>query len=1658
MADKTMQELQQQMEDDAVIIDEKEKLRLQLRAKEQDAIDDDGEIVKLIPNTPFSDAIPLGTLLPLNMASEIFTNVSNIALEINLLEYLRRELGYPNKLAVSRSFASEQVDALCLAIKSFEKGNAFILGDMAGIGKGRVCAGVMRYAFMKGMIPVFVTQKPYLFNDIYRDFLDIGGIGSSNKKSSINPIPFILHPEGVIIDPTTGDPIVTKQAIKSIRSPDGSRRHVFVNNTKDWSINEICKGLTEKINDGGDIDLTYSIGGEREKFNCLMFPYSTISQGKATIKRDFLRAISSNALFVFDESHNAASANANSNILKRSLELVENSQSVLFSSATYAKNPNVFQLYVVKTALRNAVPSLETINAALKVGGENVSEYIAGGLCKEGQMIRRERSFGDCMKITEYVGTNRQLDFEGKTTYAPIVGDTQTDFFDEAIGYFKDMRDFTKNEAFGIAALTAVRRKADEETITLISAQEYELYKTRPNRSDEDKEDFIRINRRRYVPIFQVESINRYKATFRSNVFLACKAKFAADKIIECLNTPVSYTNVDGTTHNAPMKPIIAVANTGEAIFNELRLQEGSLVRNDFSEYLRAVYNKLFIIKVTYRKVDANFFKSKSECAAEGIDREEYEYEVEINDEDLGDYALQRAEIQNRLNAYVSDMPFSIIDYLRDRIESTPRASLYFDSTNDDAAKYGSLNTRNYTFVEGTSRSHMLVRVGDMFEYRKNTRPRSTTDLFKRFNNGMNDVMLINVVASTGGSAQSSPKEGIDTRPRNMFIVQFELDINVEVQKRGRINRSGQINFPTYTYIISKIPAEVRQYLMLRKKLRKLDANVSADQTASSKSAEITDPQGNVIHDIYNKYGYDVFMRDFIPDENNLVFSTILEGLRASQRPSGSDATNVIRTTDSGENVVESGEAEQEDANIETFNAFIRELELYPSALQLSFFNQMNQLYELEKTNLEALGQYQEELRPKNYKAVLRQRVVKMINSGESIFSLPLFLTDYYTLDDSVPYTKEKIDRKIVDLCVWDGQKIAPLDFHRRFIDDFRQELNSFRASYAESIDATQRPRRESFETDETYQTALDQFELRKAATITSAINDKNELLDLITFYRIRKQVRRIGRSSTSIEGMFLGFKLKDSNTRFKYSKSNIRFVFAFLSEITTLTATYQEANAIKQFTNESENLIGIDWWERVNTWRPDTDRRIIRRFYTGNILSGIVEAAKNRDSPQTDLNQRIDNFFLSRFYNLDGSVTTAIELVVPAMRADSEILVSSEELSISSGSSLFTRYSKELPVSTGESFPTRDSNRAEVQNLFPTWNVETDRICDRAICLIHRQRESLVGGVSVEQDLMEFRILQSFKRDNKNNVYRALDEDNILYNRLYNEPSLLDRFDGYKTKDSNNVETISYALKRRSRSERETERDRESGTERNKYVTFNVKIRAYTFNISMPQGLAAYEDFLKTLYDTFDISFSFRSVTDSYYNIEVQEEEYVAGQAKTGTTQDAYPDGDYEYRFIRIVPDKIIDGIPKLKGRLNIRPYGGVVLSKPLPPRMLPAYNIQPYNIPNDILVKLMTSALDGSQKADFVRDLERMAETSTDAEVGQYVTRYLRSRAVPINYFFGDAREPDYGKLVKDSIQKIDTQTLIMSDTSVQAKRKIEPMNEANIEDFLLKLMQLI
>ena len=74
-----------------------------------------------------------------------------------------------------------------------------------------------------------------------------------------------------------------------------------------------------------------------------------------------------------------------------------------------------------------------------------------------------------------------------------------------------------------------------------------------------------------------------------------------------------------------------------------------------------------------------------------------------------------------------------------------------------------------------------------------------------------------------------------------MIVLQPELDINREVQKRGRINRTGQVYKPIYDYINSAIPAEQRLTMMLQRKLKSLDANTTSNQKQSKTLLESPD-------------------------------------------------------------------------------------------------------------------------------------------------------------------------------------------------------------------------------------------------------------------------------------------------------------------------------------------------------------------------------------------------------------------------------------------------------------------------------------------------------------------------------------------------------------------------------------------------------------------------------------------------------------------------------------------------------------------------------------------------------------------------------------------------------------------------------------------------
>lgn len=181
---------------------------------------------------------------------------------------------------------------------------------------------------------------------------------------------------------------------------------------------------------------------------------------------------------------------------------------------------------------------------------------------------------------------------------------------------------------------------------------------------------------------------------------------------------------------------------------------------------------------------------------------------------------------------------------------------------------------RNIRFEECTGRARQLEYLspeGDDEFVNVSIVPRKkrhSNHIYNDFQNNKLDVILINACGAIGASAHATATVEVvqaDVRQRKMLIVQNDLDVNIDLQKRGRINRTGQIAElpPLYEYIITAIPSEKRLNMMLRAKLRSLSANTTANQDQDKKQADFID--------ITNKYG-NLVAQEFITSNPELAF------------------------------------------------------------------------------------------------------------------------------------------------------------------------------------------------------------------------------------------------------------------------------------------------------------------------------------------------------------------------------------------------------------------------------------------------------------------------------------------------------------------------------------------------------------------------------------------------------------------------------------------------------------------------------------------------------------------------------------------------------------------------------------------------------------------
>lgn len=330
----------------------------------------------------------LDTVVPDTMDFETHRAIQRIKKDIggDLIEYVRERLNYPSKGDLCEALAAEQIDAVAMAIYNIErKGQGMIIGDQTGIGKGRQAAAVIRYAVEQGLKPVFITEKPNLFSDLYRD---LEAIGSSHLR------PFIVN---------------TRESKTDIKDEGGDI--IYQAPPTDEQKRIIQSGRVPKGYDF--VVATYS------QFNNV----ADINKGFPP-KANFLYHIASDNVLILDESHNSS---GDSNTGKFLREVVLRSRGVVFLSATFAKRPDNMPIYAAKTCISEANMTGSEMVTAIINGGVALQEIISSQLVSQGQMIRRERTY-------EGIQVN-YLTLDAAAVQHRMIADRVTDIMREIISF-----------------------------------------------------------------------------------------------------------------------------------------------------------------------------------------------------------------------------------------------------------------------------------------------------------------------------------------------------------------------------------------------------------------------------------------------------------------------------------------------------------------------------------------------------------------------------------------------------------------------------------------------------------------------------------------------------------------------------------------------------------------------------------------------------------------------------------------------------------------------------------------------------------------------------------------------------------------------------------------------------------------------------------------------------------------------------------------------------------------------------------------------------------------------------------------------------------------------------------------------------------------------
>jgi hypothetical protein len=577
---------------------------------------------------------------------------------------------------------------------------------------------------------------------------------------------------------------------------------IGMTNAKAEIIKDVGEGKTElvfKNKVGDDTKLTSYISKNRKlppDVDVLFTAYSQLNGGPGSAARQSAIAslvASGDAVLIMDEAHNAAgtptekdsmgqnaffmSLLTGENLLGKGEEVPEGWKPppTVYLSATFAKRPDNMPLYI-HTNLRYAADTPEELTALFGKGVKTdvLQQVSSEMLVESGSMIRRERS---------YEGVKMDFVIDDKNTARDTREvDKVTEILRSLVNADRAFKEWIKTEG-------------GKDAVVKLGPPGSYMGKVGPTAFNDTKANAFTSVVHNYI----------------GSLLLSTKTQTAVDMVVDKLNNNE--------------KVVVGLQSTNGSALEDFVSQNNIKNGDDIPDFGWQTLIRRAVKSTT--KVTL-----KSATGDKAMDQVVYvPYEVMPPTIRAGYENVEKA-----LENFQSDLPAAPIDYIRTELEQKYVWTINGKTQVGDTPPEG-VKARHLVVKEITGRKNGIDYSGDIPKYVTLDNP-SRTSMISSYQNGEEskagpiDVLIINSAGATGISLHASV-EAFDQRPRHMIVLQPHGDISVFIQLLGRIHRTGQVEWPSFTMLATGIPAERRILAMLRKKLSSLKSNTSGGSSST---------------------------------------------------------------------------------------------------------------------------------------------------------------------------------------------------------------------------------------------------------------------------------------------------------------------------------------------------------------------------------------------------------------------------------------------------------------------------------------------------------------------------------------------------------------------------------------------------------------------------------------------------------------------------------------------------------------------------------------------------------------------------------------------------------------------------------------------------------